>query len=225
MPALVQLANEHGLKIVEDCAEALGSSLHGTHVGAFGDIGTFSFFGNTTVTTGEGGMVVARDAALVARMRKVKGQGQSPERRYWHDELGFNYRMTNICAAIGVAQMERVGQIIELKRKIGLSYRAALRDSGVAFQSPREGLVSSDWLVSVLLPPGTDRDGVIERLAARNLDSRPVFSCAHQMPMHFTGNSHPVAEDIARRGISLPSFPALTDEQVAEISRGLLAAI
>ncbi|MCY7397910.1 MAG: DegT/DnrJ/EryC1/StrS family aminotransferase [Sphingomonas bacterium] len=225
MPALVALAQEHGLQIVEDCAEALGSTLNGNHVGAFGDVGTFSFFGNKTVTTGEGGMVVAKDAALAARMRKVKGQGQSLERRYWHDELGFNYRMTNVCAAIGVAQMERIEAILERKRQIAALYRAELRDGGVEFQRPLEGVASSDWLVSLLLPLGADRESVMQRLAYKGVDSRPVFYCAHHMPMYRTGGSHPVAENIAARGISLPSYPALTDEQVITISQTLLAVI
>ncbi len=225
MPALVELAREKGLRIVEDCAEALGSTLHVSHVGGFGDVGTFSFFGNKTVTTGEGGMVVARDAALAARMRKVKGQGQSLDRRYWHDELGFNYRMTNICAAIGVAQMERIASILERKRQIAELYRAGLHNSGVQFQQPIDGVTSSDWLVSLLLPSGADRASVMRGLAEQGVDTRPVFSCAHQMPMYHTGGCHPVAEDIAARGISLPSYPGLTNEQVARISANLLAAL
>jgi len=225
MPALVALAGEHDLKIVEDCAEALGSTLCGMHAGAFGDVGTFSFFGNKTVTTGEGGMVVTQDEVLAARMRKVKGQGQSLERRYWHDELGFNYRMTNICAAIGVAQMERIQPILERKRQIAALYRAELRGSGVEFQRPIEGVVSSDWLVSLLLPAGTDREGTMRRLADQGVDSRPVFHCAHQMPMYRTGGTHPVAESIAARGISLPSYPALTDQQVILVCQKLLASI
>lgn len=225
MPALVSLAAEKGLKVVEDCAEALGSTLHGTHVGLFGDVGTFSFFGNKTVTTGEGGMVVTRDEALAARMRKVKGQGQSLERRYWHDEIGFNYRMTNICAAIGVAQMERIDPILERKRQIAQLYRAELTGGPFEFQRPIDGVVSSDWLVSLLLPAGTDRDEVMKRLAERGVDSRPVFYCAHHMPMYRTGGSHPVAEDIAARGISLPSYPGLTDEQVVSICEKLSSAL
>lgn len=225
MPALVALARDHGLRVVEDCAEALGSTLHGTHVGGFGDVGTFSFFGNKTVTTGEGGMVVANDEGLAARMRKVKGQGQSLERRYWHDELGFNYRMTNICAAIGVAQMERIDSILERKREIAARYRAELQGSPVEFQRPIDGVVSSDWLISLLLPSGTDRDAVMKRLAERGIDSRPVFYCAHQMPMYVTGGSHPVGEDIAARGISLPSYPGLTNAQITTICEQLSSAI
>jgi len=225
MSALLDLARKRGLRIVEDCAEALGSTLSGTHVGGFGDVGTLSFFGNKTITTGEGGMVLARDEALAARMRKVKGQGQSLEQRYWHDELGFNYRMSNICAAIGVAQMERIGPILERKRKIASLYRAELCDAAVEFQRPIDGVVSSDWLVSLLLPPETDRAMVMRRLAEQGVDTRPVFYCAHQMPMHRTGVSHPVAEDIAARGISLPSFPALSDEQVVSIAAKVAAAV
>src|SRR3954451_7100343 len=104
MPALCRLAETHRLRIVEDCAESLGGTLDGRHAGLFGDVGTFSFFGNKTVTTGEGGAVITRDDTLAARMRQAKGQGQSLPRRYWHEVLGFNYRMTNIAAAIGVAQ-------------------------------------------------------------------------------------------------------------------------
>ena len=225
MPSLVAIAREHDLRIVEDCAEALGSKLHGTHAGAFGDAGTFSFFGNKTVTTGEGGMVVANDEALASRIRKVKGQGQSLTRHYWHDEIGFNYRMTNICAAIGVAQMERIVPILERKRAIAEIYRTELRDSGVEFQRPRDGVVSSEWLVSLLLPPEVSRDAARQRLADEGVDSRPVFYCAHHLPMYRTGDSHPVAEDIASRGISLPSYPALTDEQVVSICKRLTSAL
>lgn len=225
MPALVALAEEHGIKLIEDCAEALGSTLHGTHVGAFGDVGTFSFFGNKTVTTGEGGMVVSRDESLAARMRKVKGQGQSIERRYWHDEIGFNYRMTNICAAIGVAQMERIDATLERKRDIACLYRAELDSSGLQFQRPIEGVISSDWLVSLLLPQGTDRDRVMASLADGGVDTRPIFYCAHEMPMYCTGDSHPVAENIAARGISLPSYPALKDDQIVSVCQKLLRVI
>ena len=108
MDAVNSLAREHGLYVVEDCAEALGSTRDGIPAGSFGDVGTFSFFGNKTVTTGEGGMVVTANGELADNLRLTKGQGQDPTRRYWHDRLGFNYRMTNIAAAIGCAQMERL---------------------------------------------------------------------------------------------------------------------
>lgn len=225
MTAVRQVADRHGLKIIEDCAEALGSFQDGRHAGTLGDVGTFSFFGNKTVTTGEGGMVVTNDDALAARMRKVKGQGQSLSRRYWHDEIGFNYRLTNICAAIGLAQMERIDTILARKRAIADLYRQLLDGSGLTFQTRKAGLESSEWLVSALLPEGTDRDAVMERMAVKGVDSRPVFYCAHHMPMFRSDEAFPVSENIAARGISLPSFPALSDDDVRKVAGALLSSI
>ncbi|MBC7578508.1 MAG: DegT/DnrJ/EryC1/StrS family aminotransferase [Tardiphaga sp.] len=225
MTGLQALASSHKLKLVEDCAEALGSSIDGTHVGRFGDIGTFSFFGNKTVTTGEGGMVIAADDELAARLKLVKGQGQSPTRRYWHVELGFNYRMTNICAAIGLAQMERLDAILNRKREIASLYRSLTAEMPVEYQKLREDAASSDWLVSLLLPRGTDRDGVMGFLKDAGIESRPVFYCAHQMPMYSTGETFSTAEDIAMRGISLPSYPGLSNEDIERVADTLQKAI
>lgn len=220
-PEINSLARQRGLFVVEDCAEALGSYTNGKHVGSEADVATFSFFGNKTVTTGEGGAVSTSDPALAARLKKVKGQGQSLERRYWHDELGFNYRMTNVCAAIGAAQMERLPEILERKSRIADLYRDNLSSKYFTLQDCEATAKSSNWLVSVLLPPGCDRDHVMAELAADGIDSRPVFYCAHHMPMYRSPAIFPVAEDIARRGLSLPSFPALSDEQVIKISSKL----
>lgn len=225
MAELGALASSHKLKLIEDCAEALGSSINGQHVGRFGDVGTFSFFGNKTVTTGEGGMVITGDDELAARLKLVKGQGQSPTRRYWHVELGFNYRMTNICAAIGLAQMERLDAILTRKRDIAELYRRLTAGMPVEYQQLREGAASSDWLVSLLLPRGTDRDGVMSFLKDNGIETRPVFYCAHQMPMYLTGETFAIAEDVAARGISLPSYPGLSDRDVERIVDTLHRAI
>jgi perosamine synthetase len=261
MPALMDLARAHGLAVVEDCAEALGTTIGiqagGTqagatdagrrHVGRFGDIGTFSFFGNKTVTTGEGGMVICDDDDLAARLRMTKGQGQSLTRRYWHEVLGFNYRMTNICAAIGLAQMERLEPILARKRAIAARYRHLLADAPVTFQVPMQTVAGSDWLVSLLLPPGADRERVMAGMAARGVDTRPVFHCAHHMPMYrgpmyrgpmYRGPTYdqrageaageaalPVAEDIAARGLSLPSYPTLTEAEIEQVVAALRASL
>ena len=224
-PQVNAIARAHGLKIVEDCAEVLGTTIGGRHVGTDADVASFSFFGNKTITTGEGGAVATNDDALAARMRKVKGQGQSFSRRYWHDELGFNYRMTNICAAIGSAQMERLSSILARKREISRMYRDALRSSGVEFQAVPANVEMSEWLVTLLLPRGSNRDAIMATLAEQGIDTRPVFYCAHQMPMYLTDKSFPVAEDISARGISLPSYPALTNEQVEQIAAALQDAL
>ena len=224
-PKINEIARSNGLKIVEDCAEVLGTTRGGRHVGTDCDVATFSFFGNKTITTGEGGAVITNDDALAARMRKVKGQGQSLTQRYWHDELGFNYRMTNICAAIGCAQMERLTSILARKREISRQYRDALAGSGVEFQQVPAEVETSEWLVTLLLPGGVDREAVMSHLAAAGIDTRPVFYCAHQMPMHRSERRFPVAEDIASRGLSLPSYPALPDDSVARIAEVLRAAL
>jgi perosamine synthetase len=228
MPALSALAKARGLYLIEDCAEALGSTCQGKHVGMFGDVGTFSFFGNKTVTTGEGGMVVCKDEALAGRMKMVKGQGQSPTKRYWHVELGFNYRMTNICAAIGLAQIERLPAILARKREIGALYRrlcAERLDNSLSFQDVPAHVVSSDWLVSLLLPEGTDRNAVMARMQEHGVDTRPVFYCAHEMPMYFSSERFPVSEAVASRGISLPSYPTLSNADISRVVATLAGAL
>lgn len=224
-PEINEIARANGIKVVEDCAEVLGTRIGDRHVGTTADVATFSFFGNKTITTGEGGAVTTNDDALASRLRKVKGQGQSLTRRYWHDELGFNYRMTNVCAAIGTAQMERIESILDRKFQISRMYRDALAGSGVEFQQVEPSVRMSEWLVTLLLPRGVDRDKVMAGLSEAGIDTRPVFYCAHQMPMYLSDKPFPVAEDIASRGISLPSFPGLSDNQVAQVSDALLKVL
>jgi perosamine synthetase len=225
MPELRRLAERHGLRIVEDCAEALGARLDGCHVGMLGDVGTFSFFGNKTVTTGEGGAVITRDGDLAARLRQVKGQGQALTRRYWHEMLGFNYRLTNIAAAIGVAQFERLPQILARKRAVGRRYRELLAGLPLTFQRPGAGVQSSEWLVSVLLPEGAERERVMADMLESGVETRPVFHCAHTMPMYRQYEKLPVAEAISARGISLPSFPTITDSEINRVVDALGKAL
>lgn len=228
MDRLGAIAADHGLDIIEDCAEALGTTWRGGHVGTFGRVAAWSFFGNKTVTTGEGGMVATRDRELHQRMVIAKGQGQDPDRRYWHPVLGFNYRMTNICAAIGTAQMERIDDILARKRRVAAAYRERLRACPVVFQQVAPDVVSSDWLVTVLLPKNTDREAVMRMMDAAGIETRPVFHCAHHMPPHRRPELKlPVSEDIASRGISLPSYPELKNAEidyVCDVLKKALAA-
>ncbi len=223
--AVAAIARDHGIPVVEDCAEAFGSTENGVHAGHMGIVSTFSFFGNKTITTGEGGMVVSNDSTLAAHMRKLKGQGQSLTRRYWHDELGFNYRMTNICAAIGLAQIERIDAILARKIAIGERYAEELTPAGCSFQRLRPGMRSSYWLASLLLPDGVDRDTVMKLMAEDGVETRPVFFCASDMPMYADGTVYPVSAALSRRGISLPSFPDITDEEQATVIRSLRNAL
>lgn len=225
MRVLTDIARRHEVKVVEDCAEALGTTIGGQHVGTFGEIGTFSFFGNKTVTTGEGGMVIANDDALAARLRMTKGQGQSLTRRYWHEMLGFNYRMTNIAAAIGLAQIERLSTVLGRKRSIAAQYRHLSAALPVTFQVLAADVSTSDWLVTLLLPPGTDRDRLMKQMDEKGIETRPAFFCAHTMPMHFRDEEFPIAQDIAARGVSLPSYPLLSTEDVTRVVDALAEAL
>lgn len=226
MDQLPIIAAEAGCVLVEDCAEALGTTWRGRQVGTFGKVSAWSFFGNKTVTTGEGGAVATTDPTLHRRMAIVKGQGMDPARRYWHVELGFNYRMTNVAAAIGVGQLERLDEILQRKREIARWYRAALAGKGVIFPVASDFVTGSEWLVSLLLPRGADRQKIMQRMSRDGIETRPVFYCAHHMPPHHRPDLHlPISEDIAERGISLPSYPALSAADVARVCASLIAAL
>jgi perosamine synthetase len=226
MRALNEIAKLNELFIIEDCAEALGSSYSEKHVGNFSDIATFSFYGNKTITTGEGGMVATNNKTLFERAYHLKGQGLAKYREYWHDTIGYNYRMTNICAAIGLAQLERIDSTIQCKRDIYELYSRYLRDSGFTIQPELEGVFHTYWMVSVLVPNAESRDIVRQVLKRQGIETRPVFYPVHTMPMYASRyESHPVAEDIGARGINLPSFPGLTEEQIEEVCTLLKSAL
>jgi len=218
MAEISALAKRHGLFVIEDAAEAFGASFDGRLVGGFGDISTFSFYGNKTITTGEGGMVVTNDPTLFDRAKHLKGQGLAEHRQYWHDVIGYNYRMTNICAAIGLAQLERCEDILQRKRKLADLYARNLAAAPVEIQGESPRARHSYWMVSILVPSLQDRDPLREALAAEGIETRPVFFPVHTMPM-YAGRfqRHPVAEDIGWRGLNLPSWPGLSEGDVDEI--------
>jgi perosamine synthetase len=219
MDQLMAIAREHRLFVVEDCAEAFGTRYKGRHVGTFGDISTFSFFGNKTITTGEGGMVVTGDKTLIERARHFKGQGLANHREYWHDVIGYNYRMTNIAAAIGLAQLERASEFIERKRAIAARYNELLQDVPVEMHGESAGALHSYWMVSMLVERPSDRDPLRAAMADAGIETRPVFYPVHTMPMYARSyRKHAVAEDIAWRGINLPSWPGLSDEQLVRVA-------
>ncbi len=218
MDRLAMLAERNDLYLVEDCAEALGSRYKGMHVGGFGHIATFSFFGNKTITTGEGGMVVSMSKALIERAIHLKGQGLAKDREYWHDIVGYNYRMTNICAAIGLAQLERAAELIERKRNVAAWYREFLADVPLFPQGEYGDVVHSYWMVSALVAKAALRDPLRAFLSAKGIETRPFFYPVHAMPMYGQGlGTLPVTEDLSPRGITLPSGPELRRENVAEI--------
>jgi perosamine synthetase len=219
MDRLAALCADRHLLLIEDCAEAFGTRFNGRHVGTFGDIATFSFFGNKTITTGEGGMVVSRDARVHARCTKLKNQGLG-ERQYWHDEVAYNYRMTNLCAAIGVAQMERADEIVEAKRRIADWYREALRDGPVELHGEvGADVMHSYWMNSILVPDAATRDPLRHHLASLGIETRPTFYPVHTFPM-YGGHAErfPVAESLGARGVILPSGAQLARSEVQEVA-------
>jgi perosamine synthetase len=225
MDPINELGRRRNLTVIEDAAEAHGAEYHGRRVGSLGDIGVFSFYGNKIITTGEGGMVVTDREDIASKARALRDHGMDPNRRYWHTLLGFNYRMTNLQAAVGVAQMERINEIIAHKLDMASAYRRLLSGAlGVTLPAEVEGLRNVYWLFTLLLCPTVfgNRDSIVFRLNPKGIETRPVFPPVHTQPIYSTGQHLPVAESISRTGISLPSSVGITGDDVSLICSSLL---
>ncbi len=230
MDPLREVCHRHRLFLVEDAAEAHGAEYRGKRAGSLGEIAAFSFYGNKIVTSGEGGMVVTDDDALAARVRHLKGQGMDADRRYWFSILGYNYRMTNIAAAIGLAQLEKVEWHLARRREVAEQYRARLRHTpNLSFQDEKVWAKHANWMFTVVLGDGlqVDRDAVMALLLEGGIETRPVFYPVHTLPPHRTPHQgpFPVAERIARRGFSLPTWAGLTTDDVNVVVSALERAL
>jgi perosamine synthetase len=229
MDPILELARRYGLFVLEDAAQAHGAEYRGRKVGSFGAAAVFSFFGNKIITTGEGGMVVTNDVALRDKLRLLRGQGMDPERRYWFPVVGYNYRLTNLQAAIGLAQLEQIQSRLQERRQIAQWYQKHLAPLGDRLVLPREESWArhSFWMYTVLLGDRVkrSRDEVIDALAEMGIETRPVFYPVHVLPP-YSGNSSrcPVAEAIAARGLSLPTHSLLSEEDVSYIATCLKRA-
>jgi perosamine synthetase len=223
MGAIQDIARKHNLLIVEDAAESHGAEYRGKKAGSFGIISCFSFYGNKIITTGEGGMCLTDDGVLAARMRILRDHGMTPGRRYWHDIVGFNYRMTNMQAAVGVAQMGKIDRFIDKKIRIAGWYRDGLRAlaaAGIIKYHPSMGWAKCVyWMFSILVGPKArmGRDELIEALYTEGIESRPLFTCLHRMPPYVSKKAFPVAEGLALGGVNLPSGVNLTEEEVRKV--------
>ncbi len=230
MSALLDLAREVRVPLVEDAAEAHGATWAGRMVGSLGRAAAFSFYGNKIITTGEGGMVTTDDDDLAARIRLLKDHGMSKERRYFHAELAFNYRMTNLQAALGVAQLEVIETFIAKKRLIHQWYREALGGvPGLELNPQLAGSRNVFWMTSALLPADARREDVARGLRERSVDSRPFFVPMSALP-HLAGmrkvsatgeDACPVAAELSRRGLNLPSGCALGRDEIAWAAHAL----
>jgi len=222
MDGILNLAKKNNLKIIEDCAEAHGAKFKGKKVGSFGDIGCFSFYGNKVITTGEGGMCTTNNPKLNDKMRVMRDHGMSKDRRYWHEMIGFNYRLTNLQAAIGVAQLERIENIHKNRYNYEASYKEVMSSSKFSFQ---KDLVNRDriiWLVSLLVKNGIDRDQCVERLNELGIEARPFFYTLSEMEIYkkYCNKATPIAMKISRSGFSLPTYEVL--QKISKLKEALL---
>jgi perosamine synthetase len=220
MDAIMAIAQRHGLFVVEDAAQAHGAQVRRKPVGSIGDVGTFSFFGNKMLTTGEGGMITTNDDGVAGRIRLLKNQGMTKERRYWHSVVGYNYRLTNVQAAIGLAQVERLPELLARHQQVAAWYQEELRGvRGLAWQQTREWARHAWWQFVVVMEEAfaADRDAVLAKLQQAGIDARRLYYPTHQLPPYETsarGRQFPVADHHAARGICLPTWAGLKREDV-----------
>lgn len=234
MDPVLELAQKYGLSIIEDAAEVHGAKyLSGRHssrpewkrCGSFGTLSCFSFYANKLITTGEGGMVLTDDPALAEKSRSLRNLCFQPQRRFYHEELGFNFRLTNLQAAMGLAQVERIEEIIERKRWMGREYTVRLADiDGLQLPVEESWAKNVYWMYGIVLGKETGMDAAVfaQKLRDRGIETRPFFLGMHEQPVFherglFLHERYPVAENIARQGLYLPSGLALTEKQLSQV--------
>lgn len=227
MDAVLAIAQKHKLAIIEDAAEMHGQTYKGKPCGSFGDISIFSFYPNKHITTGEGGMVVTNDAALAERCRSLRNLCFQTKKRFVHEELGWNYRMTNLQAALGLAQLERLPEFAARKRAMGARYHQLLAGiSGLELPPAHTGYAESIyWVYGLVLGNDVpfDAEAIMKKLAEKHIGTRPFFWPMHEQPVFLTmgwyqGERYPVAERLARRGFYLPSGLGLPESDIEKVA-------
>lgn len=218
MYELKAIAEKHSLWIVEDAAEALGAVCGVQRVGSIGDIGCFSFYGNKTLATGEGGMVICDNRTIWQDLKLLRGQGQG-DRRYWHEIVGYNYRMTELQGALGLAQLGRLPKMLAERAGIVKMYRNLLPE--LTWQETPENTTHGSWAAAALLPVYSNRQKIMDRLAERGIETRPVFYPLGELPM-YSSEPTPAATAISKRGIVLPVYPGLSNVQQQFVAQELL---
>ncbi len=225
MDPIIELCEKHGLYLIEDAAEMHGQTYNGRKCGSFGTISTFSFYPNKHITTGEGGMIVTNDEKLSERCMKLRNLAFEPKgRRFVHEELGWNYRMTNMQAALGLAQLEKIDSHIVKKREIGQAYQEGLKNLQ-GFQLPLAKTNYAEniyWVFGLVAETQELCEQTVKKLNDQQIGTRPFFWCMHEQPVFqkmglFNNESFPVAEKIARNGFYLPSGLGLTSEEIATV--------
>lgn len=230
MDSITAIANAHGIAVVEDAAEAHGAELGGRKVGSMGDCGIFSFYGNKVITSGEGGMLTTNNREIFLKARYLRDHAMSAERRYWHTEIGFNYRMTNLQAALGVAQMGRIEEFLEKRRQVMQWYRRHLGGHpGLRLNFEEPGAKNVYWMVCVEIE-GIDeskRAEIMTRLRDKGVDTRPYFYPVSDMPMYPRADT-PIAHAASVRGLNMPSYTDLSEadvEQICDSTKAVLSEL
>ena len=230
MDEIMEFAKRHQLIVLEDAAEAHGSLYRGKKVGAIGDLGIYSFYGNKIFSTGEGGMLVTNSDSIANKARLLRDHGVDPNKRFWHPVVGYNYRMTNLQAAVGVAQLERQECFLKARLEIANLYTERLRDAPqISFQIKQEWASPVCWLFSILLEPDAQskRDILLKDLLEKNIECRPFFYPIHHLPP-YKNNVDPLnkkltnSEEISRRGLSLPTSTKMDASDISRVSDGIL---
>jgi perosamine synthetase len=233
MDPLLDLAGRYNLAVIEDAAEAHGAEYRGRRAGSFGTSSCFSFYANKLVTTGEGGMLLTDDDGLAERAGRLRNLGFGPGRRFLHAELGFNFRLTNLQAALGLTQIERIDEIVQRKRRMGQAYTERLSElAGLELQVQQPWAKGVYWMYGLVVHEDTGLDAAefAGRLANLGVETRPFFLGMHQQPaLHerglFAGESYPVAERIARQGLYLPSGLSLDEAQIDRVCEAVGQAL
>ncbi len=231
MDPIRELARRYRLADIEDAAEAHGAEYHGRRAGSLGDVNCFSFYANKIITTGEGGMVTTDDDVLAQRVRRLKDLCHTPERRFVHDDIGYTLRMTNLQAAVGVAQLERVEQFLAHKRWMAETYGRHLAGiGGLVLPQEQPWARSVYWMYTVRVTPefGCGRDELMRRLRAKEVDSRSFFIPMHRQPVFlreglFADEHYPVADELSDTGLYIPSGLTLTEAQIVRVAEAIRA--
>jgi perosamine synthetase len=219
MDALTEIGETHGVDIIEDAAEAHGAEYRGRRVGGLGKCGVFSFYGNKVITTGEGGMLTTDDPEFYQRAKRLRDHAMSPQRRYFHEERGFNYRITNLQAALGVAQLERIDDFLDRRAEIMSWYNSEIATTDhVRLNRVKNWAKSAFWMICLEVDWLDDsrRDALMQALRARGIDTRPYFCTMSSMPM-YRQQPLPVATGKSQVGLNLPSYYELTKSDVQRI--------
>ena len=228
MNEINDIARQHNLWVLEDAAESHGAKYFGKKVGGLADAATFSFYGNKIITTGEGGMVTTNDDDLAKKLVLYRSQGMDPNKRYWFPVIGFNYRMTNIQAALGLAQLEQIDHILRRRTKISQKYFNLLQDiEEVELPTQEVSIDSVCWIFNIFLKNKSIdyRDKITAKMDQLGIETRPIFYPMHSLPPYRNSLNFPIADDWSRRGISLPTHCNLTDEDQERVVNALVISI